>query len=46
MRSERCRAACVPDLRSAYDKAGWKGFDPNAKPYSADDVRQYRSSWQ
>jgi hypothetical protein len=34
------------DMRSSYDKSGWKGFDPNAKPYSADEVRQYRSSWQ
>jgi hypothetical protein len=34
------------DMRSSYDKSGWKGFDQNAKPYSADEVRQYRSSWQ
>ena len=34
------------DMRSAYDKSGWKGFDPKAKPYSADEVRQYRSTWQ
>jgi len=34
------------DMRSSYDKSGWKGFDPKAKPYSADEVRQYRSSWQ
>ena len=34
------------DMRSSYGKSGWKGFDQNAKPYSADEVRQYRSSWQ
>ena len=34
------------DMRSSYDKSGWKGFDPKAKPYSADEVRQYRSTWQ
>ena len=34
------------DLRSAYSKTGWKRFDETAKPYSADEVRQYRSSWQ
>ena len=34
------------DLRKSYDKAGWKGFDPKAKPYSAEEVRQYRSTWQ
>lgn len=34
------------DIRSAYDKSGWKGFDPKAKPYAAEEVRQYRSTWQ
>ena len=34
------------DLRSSYSKTGWKRFDETAKPYSADEVRQYRSSWQ
>jgi hypothetical protein len=34
------------DLRRSYDKSGWKGFDPKAKPYSADEVRQHRSAWQ
>ena len=32
-------------MRSSYDKSGWKGFDPAAKPYSAEEVRNYRSSW-
>jgi hypothetical protein len=34
------------DMRSSYEKTGWKSFDPKAKPYSAEEVRQYRSSWQ
>ncbi len=34
------------DLRSSYTKSGWKSFDEKAKPYSADEVRKYRSSWQ
>ena len=31
------------DLRSSYSKSGWSRFDEKAKPYSADEVRQYRS---
>jgi hypothetical protein len=34
------------DLRSSYQKAGWRSFDPKSKPYTADEVRQYRSAWQ
>ena len=34
------------DLRSGYQKSGWKSFDERATPYSADEVRRYRSSWQ
>jgi len=34
------------DLRTTYQKSGWKSFDDNAKPYSADEVRKHRSSWQ
>ena len=34
------------DVRRSYDKSGWKGFDPAAKPYSAEEVRQYRNTWQ
>ena len=34
------------DERRSYDMSGWKGFDPAAKPYSAEEVRQYRSTWQ
>ena len=30
------------DLRSSYSKSGWKPFDEKAKPYSPDEVRQYR----
>ena len=34
------------DLRGAYQKTGWKSFDPKSKPYTAEEVRQYRSSWE
>ena len=34
------------DMRTSYSKTGWKGFDPAATPYSADEVRKYRSSWE
>ena len=34
------------ELRSDYQKSGWKSFDERAKPYSAAEVREYRSSWQ
>jgi hypothetical protein len=34
------------DLRSGYQKSGWKSFDEKAKPYSADEVRQHRGAWQ
>jgi len=34
------------DLRASYSKTGWSRFDEKAKPYSADEVRQYRSTWQ
>jgi hypothetical protein len=34
------------DLRTNYQKTGWKSFDATAKPYSADEVRQYRSAWE
>ena len=34
------------DLRSSYQSSGWRNFDPNSKPYTADEVRQYRANWQ
>jgi hypothetical protein len=34
------------DLRSSYQKAGWKSFDEKGKAYTAEEVRQYRSGWQ
>lgn len=34
------------DMRTSYSKTGWKGFDTAATPYSADEVRKYRSSWE
>jgi hypothetical protein len=33
----------VTDRAAAYRKSGWKTFDPNATPYTADQVRQERS---
>jgi len=33
----------VTDRAAAYRKAGWKSFDPNATPYTADQVRKERS---
>lgn len=34
------------DLRTNYQKSGWKSFDEKAKPYSAEEVRKYRSAWE
>jgi hypothetical protein len=34
------------DLRAGYQRSGWKSFDAQAKPYTADQVRQYRSAWE
>jgi hypothetical protein len=34
------------DLRTKYSSSGWKSFDPKATPYTADQVREHRSSWQ
>jgi hypothetical protein len=34
------------DLRSNYAKEGWKSFDASSRPYSADEVRRSRSTWQ
>jgi hypothetical protein len=36
----------TPDLRASYRKSGWKSFDAQAKPYTADEVRRYRSAWE
>ncbi|TMJ05430.1 MAG: hypothetical protein E6G97_03260 [Alphaproteobacteria bacterium] len=34
------------DIRKSYAQSGWKSFDTGAKPYSADEVRQFRSTYQ
>jgi hypothetical protein len=33
----------VTERRVAWQKSGWKSFDPTSKPFSADDVRRERS---
>jgi len=33
------------DLRSSYSKTGWKSFDPQSKPLSADEVRTNRTMY-
>ena len=33
-------------LRSSYAQSGWKSFDAGAKPYSADEVQKFRSSYR
>jgi len=34
------------DVRSKYSSSGWKSFDEKAPPYTAEQVREHRSSWQ
>ena len=44
-RFEALLSQSAVDIRqrsSAWQKAGWKSFDPSAKPYTADDVRKER----
>lgn len=36
-------AVNMSDRRSAWQKSGWKSFDPASKPYGADEVRRERS---
>jgi hypothetical protein len=36
-------AVRVTERAAAYRKSGWKSFDPNAKPYDADQVKKERS---
>jgi hypothetical protein len=33
----------LPERAAAYRKSGWKTFDPNATPYTADQVKKERS---
>jgi hypothetical protein len=39
-------AVNLRDRGAAYRKAGWKGFDPAAKPYSAEQVRKERDLYR
>ncbi|WP_425989941.1 general stress protein [Afipia sp. DC4300-2b1] len=36
-------AVDVQSRRTAWQKSGWKSFDPAAKPYTADEVRKERT---
>jgi hypothetical protein len=36
-------AVNIADRRGAWQKSGWKSFDPASKPYGADEVRRERS---
>jgi len=36
-------AVRVTERAAAYRKSGWKSFDPNARPYDADQVKKERS---
>jgi hypothetical protein len=35
-------AVNLKDRSAAWQKAGWKTFDPASKPYGADEVRKER----
>lgn len=39
-------AVNIRERGEAYRKSGWTGFDEKAKPYSADDVRRERTTYQ
>ncbi len=36
-------AVDVQARRTAWQKSGWKSYDPNAEPFSAEDIRKERS---
>jgi hypothetical protein len=36
-------AVRIADRAAAYRKSGWNKFDPNAAPYTADQVKKERS---
>jgi hypothetical protein len=36
-------AVRIPDRATAYRQSGWKTFDPNAAPYTAEQVKRERS---
>jgi hypothetical protein len=39
-------AVNIRDRGAAYRKAGWKGFDPSAQPYTPDQVRKERELYR
>jgi hypothetical protein len=39
-------AVNIRDRGAAYRKAGWKAFDPAAKPYTPDQVRKERELYR
>jgi hypothetical protein len=39
-------AVNIRERGEAYRKSGWTGFDEKAKPYSADEVRRERTTYQ
>jgi hypothetical protein len=39
-------AVRITDRAAAYRQAGWKSFDPNAAPYTADQVRKERAMYR
>jgi hypothetical protein len=39
-------AVKLADRSTAYRNAGWKSFDPNAAPYTADQVRRERDQYR
>jgi hypothetical protein len=39
-------AVNIRDREQMYRESGWKGFDPSAKPYSADQIRKEREAYR
>ncbi len=39
-------AVNIRDRELMYRESGWKGFDPSAKPYSADQIRKEREAYR
>jgi uncharacterized membrane protein len=42
---DRNRRQDVGKLRTTYEQEGWKTFDPNAEPWSADKIRDERKRY-
>jgi len=39
-------AVAIADRATAYRNTGWNSYDPNARPYTADEVRKERSLYR